>query len=148
MLVNPMKNGIVIDHIKAGNAMKIYNVLNLGDLKCSVAIIKNAESKKMGRKDILKIEQVIDLNTDILSLVDPGITINRIVDGVSTKSSGFELPTTIKGVIKCKNPRCITSIEQGIEHEFKLVDEKNKIYRCVYCEMKAKEPLSFIGDNM
>ena len=139
MIVNPITDGIVLDHIKAGRAMEIYNVLNLGRLDCTVAIILNADSQKMGKKDILKICQPIDLNLDVLGYLDPGITVTYIADGKKVRRVHLELPERVSGVITCKNPRCITSTEQELPHVFKLTDRENGIYRCVYCETKAKE---------
>jgi len=138
MIVNPITDGIVLDHIKAGRAMEIYNVLNLGRLDCTVAVILNADSKKMGKKDILKICQPIDLNLDVLGYLDPGITVTYIADGKKVKRVHLELPERVSGVITCKNPRCITSVEQGLPQVFKLTDREKGIYRCIYCESKAK----------
>lgn len=138
MIVNPITDGIVLDHIKAGRAMEIYNVLNLGRLSCTVAIILNADSQKMGKKDILKICEPIDLNLDVLGYLDPGITVTYIADGKKVRRVHLELPDKVSGVITCKNPRCITSTEQELPHVFKLTDRDKGIYRCVYCETKAK----------
>lgn len=118
--------------------MEIYRLLNLGALDCSVAIIKNVPSKQMGKKDIIKISDELDLNLDVLGYVDPGITVNYIKDGVLTDKKHPELPERIVNVLKCKNPRCITSVEQEIDHIFKLTERENKVYRCIYCESKAK----------
>ena len=139
MNVDSIKNGIVIDHIKAGKSMEIYEFLNLGELKSSVAIIKNVTSRHMGKKDIIKIDESIDVNLDALGYIDPNITINIIKDGVIVKKSHLELPQTITNIVKCKNPRCITSVEQDIKHIFKLCDKEKGIYRCIYCESRAKE---------
>jgi len=138
MTVNPIENGIVLDHISAGKGMELYKILGLDMLSCSVAIIKNASSKKMGKKDIIKIDNVIDLDFDIIGYIDPGITVNIIRNGVNEKLKNIEPPQTVRNVIKCKNPRCITSVEQELEHIFKLTDRENMIYRCIYCESKAK----------
>ena len=138
MHIDEITNGIVIDHIKAGKAMEIYKLLNLDQLECSIAIIKNVHSKKMGKKDIIKIDEALDVNLDALGYIDNGITINTIENGVKTNKRHCELPERIVNVVKCQNPRCITSVEQEIEHVFKLTDRENKIYRCIYCEMKAK----------
>ena len=138
MHIDEITNGIVIDHIKAGKAMEIYKLLNLDQLECSIAIIKNVNSKKMGRKDIIKIDEALDVNLDALGYIDNGITINTIENGVKTNKRHCELPERITNVVKCKNPRCITSVEQEIDHVFKLTDRENKVYRCIYCEMKAK----------
>ncbi|MBE7033853.1 MAG: aspartate carbamoyltransferase regulatory subunit [Ruminococcaceae bacterium] len=138
MHIDEITNGIVIDHIKAGKSMDIYKLLNLDQLECSVAIIKNVNSKKMGKKDIIKIDEALDVNLDALGYIDNGITINTIENGVKTNKRHCELPERITNVVKCKNPRCITSVEQEIDHVFKLTDRENKVYRCIYCEMKAK----------
>mgnify|MGYP004483540681 FL=1 len=138
MQIDAIMNGIVLDHIKAGNSMNIYSVLRLDELDCSVAIIQNADSVKMGKKDILKIDALIDINFDVLGYLDPGVTVNIIKDGKIENRLHLELPKTVEGVIKCKNPRCITSIEQELPHRFKLVDPQKRLYRCVYCEAAAK----------
>lgn len=138
MHIDEITNGIVIDHIKAGKSMDIYKLLNLDQLECSIAIIKNVNSKKMGKKDIIKIDEALDVNLDALGYIDNGITINTIENGVKTNKRHCELPERITNVVKCKNPRCITSVEQEIDHVFKLTDRENKVYRCIYCEMKAK----------
>lgn len=130
-----LKQGIVIDHIKAGGAMNIYTYLNLDHLDCSVAIIKNARSNKMGRKDIIKIEGTLaGINLDILGALDHRITINIIENGEIIAKKNPNLPNKVDNVLKCKNPRCITSVENTIPHSFKLTDKENGIYRCVYCE--------------
>lgn len=139
MQINPITNGVVLDHITAGKIMELYRVLNLDELECSVAIIKNADSKRMGKKDILKIDAAIDLNLDVVGYIDPGITVNIIKDGVVIKRKKLGLPEKVTNVIKCKNPRCITSIEQELPHVFKLTDREKKTYRCIYCESKAKD---------
>ncbi len=138
MRLDPINDGIVIDHITAGKGMKLYDILNLGELKCSVAIIKNADSKKTGKKDIIKIDSVIDLNFDVIGYVDPGVNVNIIRDGKIVEKLRPGMPERVEGVIKCKNPRCITSTEQELPHVFKLTDRENRIYRCIYCESKAK----------
>ena len=138
MIIGQIKDGIVLDHITAGRGMYIYHILGLGKLDCTVAMIKNAESTKLGKKDIIKVGQVIDLDFDVLGYIDPGITVNIIRDGVRYKQQKLKLPERVVGIIKCKNPRCITSTEQELEHVFKLTDRKNKVYRCVYCETKAQ----------
>ena len=139
MKIDSIKNGYVLDHIKAGNSMRIYNYLNLEQLECSVAILKNVKSFKMGRKDIMKIDSLIDLDFDVLGYIDPGITINIIEnDGIVAKRA-LQLPERLTNVIRCKNPRCITSTEQELDHVFKLTDRENRIYRCIYCEAKAKK---------
>ena len=137
MKIGHIENGIVLDHITAGNGMNIYNVLNLGKLDCAVALIKNAESPKMGKKDIIKISTLLDIDLDVLGYLDPGITVNMIHDGEVAEQRHVALPQRVVNVIKCKNPRCITSIEQEIVHEFKLTDRNKKVYRCIYCEQAA-----------
>lgn len=134
--IGGLVEGVVIDHIKAGGAMEIYNYLGLEKLDCSVAIIKNARSNKMGKKDIIKIEGPITVNLDILGALDETITINIIRDNEIVEKKTLELPEVVTNVIKCKNPRCITSIEQELPHRFKLTDRTNRIYRCMYCEQK------------
>jgi aspartate carbamoyltransferase regulatory subunit len=138
MRLDPITDGIVIDHITAGKGMKLYDILNLGELKCSVAIIKNADSKKTGKKDIIKIDAVIDLNFDVIGYVDPGVNVNIIRDGKIVEKLRPTLPERVEGVIRCRNPRCITSTEQELSHVFKLTDREKRIYRCIYCESKAK----------
>ena len=137
MKIGHIENGIVLDHITAGNSMNIYNVLNLDKLDCTVALIKNANSPKMGKKDIIKISTLMDLDLDILGYLDPGITVHIIRDGDVAERRHVALPQRVVNVIKCKNPRCITSVEREIVHEFKLTDPAKKIYRCIYCEQKA-----------
>lgn len=138
MHIDEITNGIVIDHIAAGKSMEIYKMLNLDALECSVAIIKNVNSKKMGKKDIIKIDEALDVDLEALGFIDNGITINTIENGVKTNKRHCELPEKIVNIVKCKNPRCITSVEQEIDHIFKLTDKENKVYRCIYCETKAK----------
>ena len=137
MIIGQIKDGIVLDHITAGNGMNIYNVLNLGKLDCTVALIKNADSQKMGKKDIIKISTHMEIDLDILGYLDPGVTVNIIHDGQVAERRTLALPKRVVGVIKCKNPRCITSVEREIVHEFKLTDPNKKVYRCIYCEQKA-----------
>ena len=137
MIIGQIKDGIVLDHITAGNSMNIYNVLHLGELDCTVALIKNADSSKMVKKDIIKIGTLMDLDLDVLGYIDPGTTVNIIRDGKVDKRYHLWMPERIVGVIKCKNPRCITSVEREIVHEFKLTDRSKKVYRCIYCEQKA-----------
>ena len=138
MIIGQIKDGIVLDHITAGRGMDIYKILGLGELDCTVAMIKNAESEKMGKKDIIKIGRVIDIDFAVLGYIDPGITVNIIEDGKLAKREHLSLPETVMDVIRCKNPRCITSIEQELRHEFRLTDREKGVYRCVYCEAKAK----------
>ena len=137
MTIDSIVNGVVIDHIKAGNSTELYDFLGLESLDCQVAIIKNAPSKKMGKKDIIKIDSDFECDLDILGYIDPDITVNIIKDGKLVEKKHLELPEKITDVIKCKNPRCITTVERGIHHIFKLTDKKNRIYRCLYCESKA-----------
>lgn len=134
MIVDQIENGIVLDHIKAGYSMLIYNYLGLNDLDCTVAIIKNVKSSKMGKKDIIKIDSLIDINFDILGYIDANITVNIIRDGKLVEKQKLELPETLINVIKCKNPRCITSTEQELAQRFILTDKEEKTYRCAYCE--------------
>ena len=137
MIVGQIKDGIVLDHIKAGKGMKIYDTLKLGELDCSVALIVNADSVKMGKKDIIKISGLIDIDFTILGFIDPGVTVNIIQDSKVVKREKIALPEKITGVLKCKNPRCITTVEQELQHVFKLCYEDKKVYRCIYCETKA-----------
>ena len=139
MNIDSINNGFVIDHIKAGKSMEIYKYLALDDLPCSVAIIKNVKSNRLGKKDIIKIDDVIELDLDVLGYIDPNITINIVKDGKLLKKDHLELPERLRGIIKCKNPRCITSIEQEIVHEFRLTDKEKKVYRCIYCDVEHKE---------
>ena len=137
--IGGLNEGIVLDHIHAGGAMEIYNYLNLEKLDCSVAIIKNAKSNKMGKKDIVKIDQIIDIDFNMLAFLEPNMTINYIKDGVRVEKKQLDLPEHIYGIIKCKNPRCITSIEQELPHRFKLTNREKAIYRCEYCEQSFKQ---------
>ena len=139
MNIDSIKNGIVIDHIQAKKGMEIYEALNLGELNCSVAIITNAKSQKMGRKDIIKIDKSIDLDLDILGYIDSNITINIIKNDERVEKYHVELPQTINNIIKCKNPRCITSVEKGLDQVFVLTDRNKKAYRCKYCETLNEE---------
>ncbi len=138
MILSPIDNGIVLDHIKPGCGFEIYNTLKLSELKCQVALILNAQSVKMGKKDIIKIAETIDLNLDVIGYIDPGVTVNFVEEGKVVKRMHLEAPEKVVGVIKCKNPRCITSTEQELQHMFKLTDREKKVYRCMYCESKAK----------
>ena len=137
MNIGHIENGIVLDHITAGKAMDIYNILKLGKLDCTVAMIKNADSEKMVKKDIIKISTHLEIDLDVLGYLDPGITVNIIHDGEVVERRTLALPQRVVDVIKCKNPRCITSVEREIVHEFKLTDPVKKIYRCIYCEQAA-----------
>ena len=134
--IDSLEHGIVIDHIHAGSAMKIYHLLGLDSLDCSVAIIKNAKSSKFGKKDIIKIEGKADLNLDILGVIDHNITINVIDMGKIVEKRSLELPKQVTNVIRCKNPRCITSVEKNIDHIFQLCDDETQRYRCIYCEQE------------
>lgn len=136
MNIDSIKDGIVIDHIKAGNGMKIYELLGLDKLECPIAIIKNTNSKKMQKKDIIKIDAKMEINMDVIGYIDSNVTVNIIRDGVLVEKKKIELPKVIKNVVHCKNPRCITSVEQELEHVFRLEDG---VYRCIYCEAKAVE---------
>ena len=139
MNIEPIQNGVVIDHIEAGRAMQLYRLLKLGSLDASVALIKNVPSKKMGKKDIIKVECPIeDLDLDILGFIDHNITVNIIKDEKIVAKKELKLPKQVVNVIKCKNPRCITSIEQGLDQIFVLADEENEVYRCKYCEEKYR----------
>ena len=137
MHIDSIKEGIVIDHITAGNAMTIYGLLGLDKLECSIAIIKNVSSKKMGKKDIIKIDSNIDINLEALGYIDPGVTIDVIKESKLVEKRNVDLPEKLHGVLKCKNPRCITSCEQELEQIFTLTDRENRVYRCMYCEAKA-----------
>ncbi|NLU07868.1 aspartate carbamoyltransferase regulatory subunit [uncultured Clostridium sp.] len=134
LTINSIKNGIVIDHIKAGFGMKIYKYLELDKADYSVALIMNAESKKLGKKDIIKIENNLEMDFAVLGFIDPNITINIIKDETIYKKIKLKLPSRIENIIKCRNPRCVTSIEKNVPHIFNLVDEKTGEYRCEYCD--------------
>ena len=136
MNIDTIKNGYVIDHIKAGKAMEIYNLLNLQNLDCQVALITNAKSKKMKVKDIIKVGKLIDIDLDKLAFIDSNITINIVKNDKIIDKKKLQLPERLVNVKTCKNPRCITSIEHGIDHVFILTDPKSKTYRCMYCETK------------
>lgn len=139
MNIDSIKNGFVIDHITAGKGIEIFNLLKLDELDCSVAFIKNVASKKNGKKDIIKIDSDINVDTDILGYVDPNVTINIIKDGKIIEKKHIDLPEKLTNVIHCKNPRCITTTEQELPHIFKLTDKEKRIYRCIYCEAQAKK---------
>ena len=138
MKIDSIQNGIVIDHITAGKGMEIYRLLQLDSLDCSVAIIKNVESGRMGKKDIVKIDFDYEIDIDVLGYIDSGVTVNVIKNGEIIEKKAVELPEKLTNVIFCKNPRCISSCEQELPHIFKLTDKNQKIYRCLYCETKAK----------
>ena len=141
MIIGQIKDGIVLDHITAGNAIRIYHVLGLDRLSCTVALIQHADSKKMGKKDIIKIGQVIDLDFAVLGYLDPGITVNVIKNGELAKREHLSLPERVTDIIRCKNPRCITMTEPGILQQFRLTDPKKKVYRCVFCDSEAPTEL-------
>lgn len=138
MVIGQIKNGIVLDHITAGKGMDIYKALGLGNIDCTVAMINNAESTKMGRKDIIKVGKIIDLDLTVLGYIDPGITVNIIREGKLYKRDKLSLPTRLTNVLFCKNPRCISGGEQELDHIFTLADADTRTYRCVYCETRAK----------
>lgn len=138
MNIDSIKNGIVIDHITAGKGMEIYKLLGLDSLDCSVALIKNVGSRKVGKKDIIKIDSDFDVDTDILGFVDPDVTVNIIKDGKIAEKKTIGLPEKLNNVLICKNPRCISATEQELPQIFKLTDRERRIYRCIYCETKAK----------
>ena len=138
MNIDSISRGIVLDHIKAGKAMEIYRYLGLDSLTCSVAIIKNVKSGVMGYKDIIKVDDRFDIDLDILGYIDPDITINIIDGGKVVEKKRVALPKRLVNVIKCKNPRCITSTEQDLDHVFNLRDKEKRIYRCQYCEASSR----------
>ena len=137
MKIDSIQNGVVIDHITAGCGMKLYELLGLDTMDCSVALIRNVASKKMGRKDIIKIDAAIPVNLDVIGYVDPDATVNIIRDGEMVEKKSIPMPEQLVNVIKCKNPRCITSCEQELSHIVRLTDREKKVYRCIYCETKA-----------
>ena len=139
MIINPITNGIVLDHITAGLGMKLYRILGLDKLDCAVAIIERADSVKLGKKDIIKIDRVIDFSFDVIGYVDPGVTVNVIKDGKLYKRDKIGLPETVTDIIQCKNPRCITSVEPGLTHVFKLCDREHRTYRCIYCDSVSEQ---------
>ena len=134
--IDSLETGIVIDHIQAGTSMRVYDLLKLEKLDCCVAVIKNARSSKLGRKDIIKIEGEVQVDVDVLGFLDPNITLNYIRDGHLVRKQTLKLPLYVKNVIKCRNPRCITTIEEGIDQVFKLCDPEKRRYRCIYCEQE------------
>ncbi len=137
MNIDAIQNGLVIDHIPAGAGMELYKLLRLDALDCSVAIIKNAHSNKDGKKDIIKIDELIPVDLDLIGYLAPHAKINFIRDGILVEKRDATLPKTLTNVIKCKNPRCITGTEQELDHVFRLTDPEKRIYRCIYCETKA-----------
>ncbi len=139
MNIDGVENGIVIDHIRPGDSMRLYYLLGLDDLDCSVAIIKNVDSRKYGRKDIIKIDQEIDLDLDALGYIDPRITVNLVQNRELLAKKHLELPARLTNIVRCKNPRCITSVEDEVDHVFNLVDPEREIYRCTYCEAAAEK---------
>ena len=139
MNIDSIQNGVVLDHIQAGKSMDIYRYLHLDQLDCSVAIIKNVRSGRMGKKDIIKIDSPMEVDLDVLGYIDPNITVNIIRDGKLVEKRTLKLPERIRGVLKCKNPRCITSVEQELPQIFTLTDEETRTYRCLYCETKAEK---------
>ena len=138
MIIDAISNGIVIDHITAGRAMDLYNILGLDKLDCTVALLKNVVSNKLGRKDIIKIDRILNLDWDVIGYVDPGITVNIIKDGERVEKRRLKLPERITNVIHCKNPRFITSVEQELPQVFTLTDPETRTYRCLYCETKTE----------
>lgn len=138
MNVDSITNGIVIDHIMSGKGMELYNLLKLNEVDCPVAIIQNVASTKMGKKDIIKIDASIDFDMDVLGYVDPDATVNIIRNGKIVEKKQLTLPEKLTNVITCKNPRCITQTEQELDNVFKLTDRQHRVYRCMYCEAKAK----------
>lgn len=139
MNIDGVENGIVIDHIRPGDSMQLYYLLGLDDLDCSVAIIKNVDSRKYGRKDIIKIDQEIDLDLDALGYIDPRITVNLVQNRELLAKKHLELPSRLTNIVKCKNPRCITSVEDEVDQVFNLVDAQRELYRCAYCEAAAEK---------
>lgn len=137
MNIDSITNGFVIDHITAGRGMKLYELLGLGKLQCPVAMIMNVASKKMGKKDIIKIDADISLDLNVIGYVDPHATVNLIKNGELVEKKSIDLPEMLTNVIQCKNPRCITTVEQEIDQVFRLTDRENRVYRCIYCESKA-----------
>ena len=139
MVIDAIQNGIVIDHISAGRGMELYRILGLDLLDCPVALLKNVSSVKRGRKDIIKIDGVHELDWDVIAYVDPDVTVNIIRDGICTEKRQLRLPERLTGVLHCKNPRCITSVEQELPQIFKLTDPQKRVYRCLYCEARAEK---------
>ena len=137
MTIDAIKNGVVIDHIPTGKALEIYRHLHMEKLECSVAILTNVSSEKLGRKDIIKIDGLTELNWDVIGYLAPACTVNIIREGEAVEKRRISLAQQLTNVIYCRNPRCITTIEQELPHVFKLVDEKKGLYRCIYCESKA-----------
>jgi aspartate carbamoyltransferase regulatory subunit len=138
MNIDSIKNGIVLDHITAGTAMRLYDALGLDDLDCTIAIIKNVKSNKMGKKDILKIDNDFKVDLDVLGYLDPNITVSIIRDGKTIEKQKLDMPKQITNVERCKNPRCITSVEQDLDNVFYLANPEDRIYRCLYCDSKVE----------
>ena len=136
MNIDSIKRGIVLDHIRAGRSMDLYRYLHLDELECSVAIIKNVKSNAMGRKDIIKVDDDISIDLDVLGYIDPGITVNIIENGTVREKKHLSLPERLTNIIHCKNPRCITSVEPALDHVFVLSDREKGVYRCIYCDSK------------
>ena len=136
MNIDSVRNGVVIDHITAGHGARLYELLGLDSLTCTVAFIRNVPSKKMGRKDIIKVDGDVTLNLDVIGYVDPAATVNVIRDGKLVEKHSVDLPEKITGYLKCNNPRCITTTEQELQQIFKLADRETATYRCIYCEAK------------
>ena len=139
MTIDSIHNGYVIDHIPAGSAMTLYTHLGLEKLGCPVAMIMNAQSKRMGKKDIIKIDGDLDLSLDVVGYLAPGATVNVIRDGKLLEKRTLDLPEQLTGVIRCRNPRCITSTERDLPAAFRLTDRDKRVYRCVYCEAKYEK---------
>lgn len=138
MNVDGVKNGIVLDHIKAGESMKVYKLLQLDKLDCCVAMIQNVKSGKYGKKDIIKIDTELEIDLEALGYIDSNITVNVVKNGELSEKLHLELPETLTHIVQCKNPRCITSVEQEIVHKFKLVNKEKKTYRCIYCDAEYR----------
>ena len=139
MVIDSIRDGIVIDHIKAGMGMEFYRLLKLSKLECQVAIIQNASSQLRGKKDVIKIDSPITVDLDVLGYLDPDCTVNVIRGGTVTEKYHPHIPVTLTGVIRCKNPRCITAAEADLPHVFRLTDRENKVYRCLYCDTAARK---------
>jgi aspartate carbamoyltransferase regulatory subunit len=141
MNIDSITNGIVLDHIQAGRGMQIYQALHLDELDCVVALVKNVKSRKMGSKDLIKVDEMIDLNVDAIGFIDQNVTINLIRNGQLVEKKTLQLPKKLVNVIKCKNPRCITTMEQEVDQIFRLIHESPPLYRCAYCETAYADPL-------
>ena len=139
MNIDSIQNGVVLDHIQAGKSMEIYKYLHLDELDCSVAIIKNVRSGRMGKKDIIKIDSPMEVDLDVLGYIDPNITVNIIRDGIRVEKKKLELPERLVNVTHCKNPRCITVAESQLDSIFVLADRENRVYRCAYCEAEKQK---------